>query len=83
MKRAFLMMAAAATLAASATPALARQGCGIGFHRDYYGYCVPNRGRRVIVERPVIGVYYHGRGWWDGHHYWRYRYRWHHAWRYR
>jgi hypothetical protein len=37
----------------------------------------------VVVAGPRIGVYYGGRGWWDGHRYWRHRYRWHAGWRYR
>jgi hypothetical protein len=31
----------------------------------------------------VIGTYYHGRGYWDGHRYWQHRDRWHGGWRYR
>ncbi|HWA04051.1 MAG TPA: hypothetical protein VG819_11060 [Rhizomicrobium sp.] len=39
------------------------------------------RGGVVVVPR--IGVFYAGRGWWDGHRYWRHRERWHGHWRYR
>jgi hypothetical protein len=31
----------------------------------------------------VIGNFYHGRGYWDGHRYWGHRERWHGGWRYR
>ena len=32
---------------------------------------------------PRFGVYYHGRGWWDGHRYWGHRYWSHGHWRFR
>lgn len=81
-----LLLACAATAAAAASlvvasPAEARQGCGAGFHRGYYGRCVPNRGYRAPVL--VIGNFYHGRGYWDGRRYWQHRYRHHNGWRYR
>ncbi len=37
----------------------------------------------VVVGGPRIGVFYGGRGWWDGHRYWAHRERWHGGWRYR
>lgn len=37
----------------------------------------------VVVAGPRIGVFYTGRGWWDGHRYWGHRYRYHNGWRYR
>ena len=78
-----LALAAGATLA-TASAADARQGCGRGFHRGYYDRCIPNRFyRQAVVARPVIGIYYGNRGWWDGRHYRRDRYRWHGGWRYR
>lgn len=68
----------------SASPAFARQGCGVGWHRDWRGWCVPNRrGYYVAPPAPTIGFYYVHRGWWDGHRYWRHRYWRHHGWRYR
>jgi hypothetical protein len=77
------MLAAGTTLAVSA-PAEARGGCGPGFHRGYYGRCVPNRGPRFAPRRaPVVGVYYPGRGYWHANRYWHRRYRWHGGWRYR
>lgn len=50
-----------------------------GYARGYYG------GPRVAVGigGPRIGVFYTGRGWWDGHRYWGHRERWHGRWRYR
>lgn len=64
---------AAGTVLTATTPATARQGCGLGFHRGPYGRCVANR----------AGGFYHGYGYWDGHRYWHNRYRWHGGWRYR
>ena len=82
MKKLFLTAIALGSLVAAAAPADARQGCGRGWHRGAYGHCRPNRGYHVAP--PVrIGVYYPHRGWWDGHHYRRHRYRWHGHWRYR
>jgi hypothetical protein len=79
-------LAGAATLAA--TPALAAQGCGGGFHRGYHGRCVPNG--RVIANRVIagpvvlrVGGFYPGRGYWDGRRYYQRRYRYNGGWRYR
>lgn len=82
-----LLLAGLAVSAATAVaaPADARQGCGPGFHRGYYGRCIPNRGYGV-APRPgplVVGVFYPGRGYWYGGRYWGHRYRWHGGWRYR
>jgi hypothetical protein len=70
-------------LFASGSPALARQGCGVGFHRGSYSGCRPNRGPGYARRGPVVGVFYPGRGYWYGNRYWRERYRWHGGWRYR
>ena len=40
-------------------------------------------GPAVVVGVPVIGTYYGGRGYWDGHRYWGHRERWNGGWRYR
>lgn len=83
MKKLLLIALAAGAALTAVSPADARQGCGPGFHRGPYGGCRPNRGP-VIVERvPVVGVFYAGRGYWDGRRYWWHRYRWHGGWRYR
>lgn len=70
-------------VAATTGTAEARDGCGLGFHRNFYGYCRPNGFYRPFVVRPV----YYGYGWrrpyWRhyGWHrpYWR-RYGWHRSW---
>ena len=45
------------TIAATAGAAEARDGCGPGGHRGYYGYCRPNVVYRPIVVRPVVYGY--------------------------
>lgn len=79
-----LALVTAAALSIS-VPAEARGGCGPGWHRGPYGHCVrnvvaPRVG--VVVSTPAIGVYISGRGYWDGHRYWRHRGRHHGHWRY-
>src|SRR5262245_50708673 len=73
-----------AALTAVVSTADAAQGCGVGFHRGPYGHCRPNAPGPVVVVPggPRVGVYYHGRGYWDGHRYWVHRDRWHGGWRY-
>lgn len=88
-----LAAAMAGGLAVStAAPAAAGVNVGIGIgvpvvhspsHRHW---CRRHPGachRGVVVVGPRIGVFYHGRGWWDGHRYWAHRVRWHGHWRYR
>ncbi|TCS26365.1 GCG_CRPN prefix-to-repeats domain-containing protein [Acidomonas methanolica] len=94
-RAASLVAIMAGALAGCAPTSYAAQGCGIGWHRGPYGRCDPNRppppvvvaappGPLVVARPPpAIGVYYRGRGWWDGHRYWWHRYRWHGGWRYR
>lgn len=88
MRKMLLGLAATAAAAASfavAPAAEARQGCGNGFHRNYNGRCVPNRGNWNRNRGPVliVGNFYQGRGYWDGRRYWQHRYRHHNGWRYR
>ncbi|MDE1915510.1 MAG: hypothetical protein KGJ57_10785 [Sphingomonadales bacterium] len=93
MQKLLLAALAAGTVMTVATPAMAREGCGPGWHRGAYDRCVPNRGPRgpygpgvaVVPGGPalVIGNFYEGRGYWDGHRYWRHREHWHGGWRYR
>jgi hypothetical protein len=86
MKSKLLLAVLAAGAAVTAvSPADARGGCGPGYHRGPYGGCRPNLGRGPVAvgPAPVIGVYYGGRGYWDGNRYWGHRYRWHGGWRYR
>lgn len=87
MRKMILALAAVGTMLVAATPAMARQGCGRGFHRGYYGRCIPNRGPGWVAPGPsvrlVIGRYYPHRGYWDGRRYWRHREHWRGGWRYR
>jgi hypothetical protein len=81
-----LALAAGLTLSV-ASPAMAREGCGRGFHRGPHGHCRPNRdrGTRVVVTPGgalIVGNYYRGRGYWDGRRYWQHRRHWHNTWRY-
>ena len=78
-----------AGLALTAAPASAGVAVGInlgGGHPHARHWCWHHPGAcggpRVVVG-PRVGVFYHGRGWWDGHRYWGHRYRYHHGWRYR
>jgi hypothetical protein len=84
MRKLVLVMFAVAAAMSTITPADARQGCGVGFHRGPRGFCRPNRGPVIVAPGvPVIGVYRPGRGYWDGRRYWGHRY-WHDGgWRYR
>lgn len=68
------------TIAATATTAEARDGCGPGFHRGWSGWCKPNwrsyAYRPVYYARPV--VYGYGYGW---RRPWGYRHvGWHRPW---
>lgn len=87
MKKLILPALAAAAIFAAVAPADAAQGCGPGFHRGVYGHCRPNRGPApgvgIAVGPLVIGNFYAGRGYWDGHRYWAHREHWHGGWRYR
>lgn len=85
MKKIILLAFAATACFATISPVEAREGCGVGFHRGPYGHCRPNGGRPVVVvpAGPAVGVFYPGRGYWDGHRYWVHRERWHGGWRYR
>ena len=55
--------------AGTAGGAEARDGCGPGFHRGFYGYCRPNLGYRPYAFRPYgyrVGFYgprWHRWGW--------------------
>ncbi|WHQ72969.1 GCG_CRPN prefix-to-repeats domain-containing protein [Methylorubrum extorquens] len=61
----------------AAPAAEARDGCGLGFHRGFYGWCRPNLGYRPYAFAPA----YRGFGYrrWGGGYRWHYayRYRWH------
>jgi hypothetical protein len=66
-----------------ASPAIARDGCGAGFHRGPAGYCRPNVRRGAFVVAPRVGIFYPGRGYWTGRAYRPHRYRYRGYWRYR
>ena len=70
-------LALAAGLLTAGSAAEARDGCGPGLHRGYYGFCRPNLGYRPFAYRPV----YRGFGYrrWGGGPRWHYGYhdRWH------
>jgi len=88
MKKALLIALAVGTMLATVAPADARDGCGPGGHRDGWGHCRPNGygpgpGVFIGVGGPRIGVFYPGRGYWDGHRYRVHREHWHGGWRYR
>lgn len=70
-----IALALAATVSAGlAAPAMARDGCGPGFHAGPRGArCFPNR----------VGYFDGRRGYWDGQRYWHHRERWQGGWRYR
>lgn len=81
MKKIIALALAAGTMLVATAPVDAAQGCGPGGHRGYYGHCRSNYGRGPGPL--VVGNYYHGRGYWDGHRYYHNRYRFHGGWRYR
>jgi hypothetical protein len=84
MKGIFAIGLAAGVALAALSPAAASGGCGRGFHPGPHGHCRPNRGGPVVVARgPAIGVFYSGRGYWDGHAYRQHRERYRGGWRYR
>jgi hypothetical protein len=83
LKTTLLAALAAGVALAGASTANAAGGCGPGFHRGPYGGCRPNLGRVIVPGGPAIGIFYPGRGYWDGHRYWGHRYAWHGGWRYR
>jgi hypothetical protein len=82
MKRiAALGLASALAIAAAASPANARQGCGPGFHRSPNGMCRPNRGQQQVW---VVGRFYPGHGYWYNNRWYQRRMRdRNRGWRYR
>jgi hypothetical protein len=66
---------------AGSSPALARQGCGAGFHRAPNGMCRPNRDNRYNrYDRMrhmayVEGHYYGGHGYWYHNRWYQHRHR--------
>lgn len=75
---------AALTATAPAADARVTVGVGVGIAGPYHPHCRHHRYRcGAYAAGPRIGIYYGGRGWWDGHRYWGHRTRWHGGWRYR
>jgi hypothetical protein len=80
MKKTLLAAIAFASVLTAAAPVEAAQGCGPGGHRGPAGYCRPNG--PYFAPGLRIGVFYPGRGYWDGHRYWVHRAWYRHGWRY-
>ncbi len=84
MSTALATLLGAAAALSTVSAAYASGGCGPAFHRAPNGACYPNRGGPVVVGPGLgVGVFYPGRGYWDGHRYWGHRDRWQGGWRYR
>jgi hypothetical protein len=87
--------AMAAAAATSALPASAQVHVGIGIglpgpvvgpppHSRRWCYRHPGAcGGPVVAPAFVVGNFYPGRGWWDGHTWYQHRDHWHGGWRYR
>ncbi len=81
-RKVILPLALAAGLLTAGSAAEARDGCGLGFHRGFYGWCRPNLGYRPYAYGPVYRHFgYRG---WGGprRHYadpygWHRRFAWH------
>jgi len=73
------------TITATAGSAEARDGCGLGFHRNVYGFCRPNGFYRPYAFRPAYGYGWRRHyGWhrhWGWHRHVGWRGGWHHGWR--
>lgn len=93
MKHAIAILFTIAVAVGTTSPAEARGGCGIGFHRGPLGACRANGAEAVVAapnaevvvgdRGPAVGVFVTGRGYWDGRRYWWHRERWRGGWRYR
>jgi hypothetical protein len=80
MKKLLGLALAAGMTVVAVSAADAAQGCGPGGHRGPYGHCRPNGGPGGAW---VVGNFYPGHGYWDGHRWYQHRDRWHGGWRYR
>ncbi|MGN6849369.1 MAG: GCG_CRPN prefix-to-repeats domain-containing protein [Sphingomicrobium sp.] len=72
MKTLIVLAAAAVVASAGSSPAFARQGCGMGFHRAPNGMCRPNRDQQIVY---VEGRYYPHRGYWHENRWYHHRHR--------
>jgi len=69
--KALIALAAATIIAAAASsPALAREGCGPGFHRAWNGMCRASPG---TYARYVEGHFYPGHGYWYRNQWYQHR----------
>jgi hypothetical protein len=77
MRTLIALAAAAVVVSSGSSPALARQGCGPGFHRAYNGMCRANRDTRMQMRqvRWTEGRYYAGRGYWWHNRWYQHRHR--------
>ena len=77
MIRKFVMSLALVSGVLLAAPAAeARDGCGPGFHRNFYGWCRPNV--RPYAYRPAYRRFgYHRWGGYRWHYSWHRRFAWH------
>jgi hypothetical protein len=71
-----LPVAIAAGILMAGAPAEARDGCGLGFHRNIYGWCRPNFGYRPFVYAPAHRWHYGYRYGWHRRFAWHRGYRW-------
>ncbi len=83
MKKLLLLALAAGTTFGAVTAADARDGCGPGGWRGPHGHCHSNGGPGYVAPGLIVGNYYHGQGYWDGHRYYQHRDRYNNGWRYR
>ena len=76
-KALLMSLAGVASMAAFASAANAADGCGAGWHRNYYGHCRPNHydndrvyydddSDATVVVTPEASRFYPGRGYFDG-----------------
>lgn len=72
MKGIIALGAAAIVATAVASPAVAREGCGRGFHRMANGMCRADRGTQA---RWIEGHYYSGHGYWYHNQWYQHRHR--------
>jgi hypothetical protein len=99
LNRILIGAAMAAGAAAFALPASAQVHVGIGIGVPGPVVVAPHHSRHWCYNHPracgaygpgpvvapafVVGNFYPGRGWWDGHSWYQHRDRWHGGWRYR
>jgi len=68
--KALIALGAGLIAMAAASPAVAREGCGQGFHRARNGMCRANQGTPM---RRMEGRYYRGQGYWHQNRWYNHR----------